>query len=53
MSEKVIVIKEKLCKRCGYKWIPRQEGEPIHCPKCRSAYWNIDRIRPVKKDETE
>jgi len=30
------------CKRCGWKWIPRLE-KPILCPKCKSAYWNIEK----------
>jgi len=41
MNEKPIVIKQKECLRCGYKWIPRKDGMPVTCPKCRSPYWNI------------
>lgn len=40
-----IVIKKKTCKRCEHEWIPRQEREPVFCPKCRSPYWNMERIR--------
>lgn len=26
--------------RCGHEWLPRQEGTPRICPKCKSAYWD-------------
>ena len=34
------------CKRCGWKWIPRKE-KTVTCPKCKSAYWDIEK---KKKD---
>lgn len=33
------------CERCGHEWLPRQEGEPRVCPKCKSPYW--DRPRKI------
>lgn len=38
---KVPVI-ELVCKRCGHRWIPRKDEIRI-CPKCKSAYWDIDK----------
>lgn len=52
MEEEIVtevVIKKKKCKRCDYEWIPRQEGDPVFCPGCRSPYWNKERIRPKKE----
>ena len=31
------------CERCGHEWITRGKSEPLVCPKCKSAYWNIPR----------
>jgi len=31
------------CERCGHKWVPREEGDPRVCPKCKSPYWNSPR----------
>lgn len=31
------------CERCSHEWIPRDEGEPNVCPKCKSPYWNKPR----------
>ena len=28
-----------ICKRCSHVWIP-QVSKPLHCPKCKSPYWN-------------
>ena len=37
------------CKRCVWIWAPRIPIDRIKwCPKCKSPYWNRDRIRPVK-----
>lgn len=40
------VIKLK-CKRCGYEWTPRSNKLPEVCPnrKCKSPYWNKERVR--------
>lgn len=33
----------RLCKRCGWSWLPRMEGKPKRCPRCRSVYWDMER----------
>jgi predicted Zn-ribbon and HTH transcriptional regulator len=35
------------CKRCGWDWATRHVTEPVHCPKCKSPYWNRERMRNV------
>jgi len=39
-----IKIDELICKRCNHKWIPRKREIRI-CPKCKSPYWDRDRVR--------
>lgn len=34
------------CKRCGHKWVPRLNGHPTVCPKCKSPYWDKKRKLP-------
>ena len=41
------------CKRCEHEWIPRTEVYPKLCPKCKSPYWDRDRIRIKKEDQEE
>ena len=31
------------CKRCGNEWSPIVEN-PKQCPKCKSPYWNKNRM---------
>lgn len=38
------------CKRCGHRWVPRTEEQPLTCPNCRSPYW--DRPRKNNQDKT-
>jgi DNA-directed RNA polymerase subunit RPC12/RpoP len=35
------------CLRCGHKWFPRihPSREPVQCPKCKSPYWNKERVK--------
>jgi Zn finger protein HypA/HybF involved in hydrogenase expression len=40
------------CKRCGHEWIARVEKVRL-CPKCGSAYWDVDFIRKRKKDDNK
>jgi hypothetical protein len=28
------------CLRCGHKWMPRVDGQPVACPQCKSYKWN-------------
>ena len=40
------VIHKLSCTRCGHNWYPRSEKLPVHCPKCKSPYWD----RPRKSE---
>ena len=40
-----IPIKNK-CKRCNHEWLGRVVN-PIQCPKCKSLYWDKDRVREI------
>lgn len=35
------------CYRCIYTWRLRYRS-PRVCPRCKSRYWNLPKIRPVK-----
>jgi predicted Zn-ribbon and HTH transcriptional regulator len=48
MEEKIVLTKLK-CKRCGHEWVARVEKVRM-CPKCKSAYWDVDFIRKKKTD---
>ena len=37
------------CKRCGHEWTPRNNEPPKVCPKCKSPYWDRERIKRKKK----
>lgn len=39
------------CDRCEHKWVPRKKIKPTVCPRCKSAYWNRERQRKVKKSK--
>lgn len=34
----------KWCKRCGKDWCFRGEGRPLRCGKCKSPYWDQEKI---------
>lgn len=38
------------CGRCQHEWISRVET-PVACPKCRSIFWNRERVRPAKGEQ--
>jgi len=42
------LIPSALCRRCGNKWIIRVQT-PKYCPRCKSPYWNLKRMRSVSK----
>lgn len=42
-----MVTTDRICKRCLHTWIIRTHDEPTVCPKCKSPYWNKERV--VKK----
>jgi len=33
-----------VCKRCGHVWKARKGSVPKVCPKCKSPYWNKEKI---------
>lgn len=33
------------CNRCGFHWTGRVWRRPYSCPKCKSPYWDRERIR--------
>ncbi len=35
------------CARCSYEWMPRKDGPPKRCPKCRSIKWDDPNLRVV------
>jgi predicted Zn-ribbon and HTH transcriptional regulator len=35
------------CKRCGWKFVTRRAGKPVRCGRCKSPYWDRERMRPV------
>ena len=37
------------CGRCGHEWL-RRIASPVHCPKCKSPYWNKPRVREKKQE---
>ena len=46
-GEKFKILK---CKRCRWRWFPRKE-KVILCPKCKSAYWNIEKVKKEEKEK--
>lgn len=47
-QETVILCYAK-CERCGHEWKRRSADLPKVCPKCKSPYWNKERVRGVRK----
>lgn len=44
------------CLRCGHRWHPRKEEEPVCCAWCKSPYWKKEPPGPVgarKRHEKE
>jgi len=38
-----ITLRGYKCSRCNHTWVPRDEGKPTVCPKCKSPYWDKPR----------
>jgi uncharacterized protein len=36
------------CYRCAHLWIPRAQVVAM-CPRCKSRFWDVPRIRPRRK----
>lgn len=48
MPEFEMTVTAFRCGRCQYTWLPRFERRPTICPKCKSPYWDKERIREPK-----
>lgn len=35
------------CNRCKHKWYKRKPDRSKWCPKCKSPYWDKERVRRV------
>jgi len=46
MKTKEIKIAYVECNRCHHKWVARK-SVIIACPKCKSPYWNKERVRKI------
>lgn len=46
-DRRATVLFKLKCKRCNWTWPPRGLA-PKQCPKCRSPYWNKERVRGQK-----
>ena len=40
----------KNCKRCGEPWCFHGTGRPIRCGKCKSPYWDRERVNESGQD---
>jgi len=47
MVTKVKLIQLR-CKRCSHKWVPIKKIIRV-CPKCKSPYWDVDRMKKHTK----
>lgn len=43
------IIKQYHCLRCDHKWLPRKLERPRQCPKCKSAWWDIQKENKLDK----
>jgi len=44
----------KTCKQCGHLWIPKNLGiNPVNCPKCKTIFWNRNKIKDTTKHSKE
>ena len=40
-----------VCNNCNHKWKQRGEEAPLICPKCKSARWDKEPKKKVKKSQ--
>jgi DNA-directed RNA polymerase subunit RPC12/RpoP len=47
MPQRTITVVINICSRCGAEWTQRKPAgeKPARCPKCRSPYWDRERVR--------
>ena len=38
-------VRKRTCRRCDYSWTPRKKQKPAQCPRCKSCYWNRERMK--------
>ena len=38
------------CNRCEFEWLPYVK-DPVECPKCKSRFWNKERVRRKQPKE--
>ena len=38
-----MTLRRFTCLRCGHNWLPRIEGRPVQCPRCKSIAWDTER----------
>ena len=43
-------MKDNRCPCCNHSWYGQTPNMPKVCPKCKSPYWNKERVRKVKKE---
>lgn len=42
------IQKKAKCNRCGYTWELHRNRYPANCPKCKSPYFNKQRLQDRK-----
>ena len=42
----------KNCKRCGEPWCFHGTGRPIRCGKCKSPYWDRERVNASRDEDS-
>jgi DNA-directed RNA polymerase subunit RPC12/RpoP len=42
----------RICLRCGHNWRPRKDDPPVQCPRCRSPYWDRERVNAGGENST-
>lgn len=36
------------CLRCQHEWLPRIDGRPMQCPRCKSTTWDKQSVNKGK-----
>ena len=52
-SNMYVKITQLECNRCHHKWYPRHLSMPKVCPKCKSPYWNKERVRKSRTKQKD